>query len=295
MDSNVNYKYIPQIQYLINNIPAGKYGDWPGIKPNHWKSSIKIIKPIQINRILDDDVYQIEKNRRHFKEKYGFEKEFKYGKRLCSAANFKHEEKKEGLRPIIFLPSLKKTTFEKRHFPQKYGKENIPFYKGIKTFFQNEKCEISKENTLEKIINRKKRVWTAEQKRNGMKIRVPGDKNYKTSEQFPQFYKEGGLIPGSTNTINYNKTQNKKEYNFYETLDIKKPILDRKKFWENKIKKEIFDFDKNYVEKKIIDWEKNILNDFDPNYLKKKNEIMEQENFRKIPPKKGNFGKKGKK
>ena len=119
MESNYNYKYIPQKQYLINNIPAGKYGEWPGIKPNHWRSSIKIIKPIEINRILDDGVYQIEKNRRHFKEKYGLEKEYKYSKRLFSAANFRHEEKKEGLRPIIFLPSIKKTNFEKKAFPTK--------------------------------------------------------------------------------------------------------------------------------------------------------------------------------
>jgi hypothetical protein len=36
---------IPQIQYLIDGIPACKYGEWPGISSNKWKGSIKILKP----------------------------------------------------------------------------------------------------------------------------------------------------------------------------------------------------------------------------------------------------------
>ena len=49
-----------------------------------------------------------------------------------------------------------------------------------------------------------------------------GDKHYRESEHFTTYYKEGGLIPGSTNSINYNKTQSRKAYNFYETLDLSK-------------------------------------------------------------------------
>ena len=37
----------------------------------------------------------------------------------------------------------------------------------------------------------------------------PGDKYYKASEEFPTYYKEGGLIPGSTIAINFNKTRSK--------------------------------------------------------------------------------------
>ena len=294
----IEYKHIPQKQYLINNIPAGKYGEWPGIKPNHWKGSIKIIQPILTNKIFDDGKYQIEKNRRHFKEKFGIEEQdFKPQKRLFSAVNFKYEDKKEGLKPIKFRPTPVKTAFDRRHFPQKYDKERIPFYKGIKTFYPNGQCCSFKEITLEKEMGGKKRIWDIEEQRNGMQMRSPGDKCYRTSEQFPTYYKEGGLIPGSTNSINYNKTQSKKAYNFYETLDLTKKLLDRNKLWENKVKNEAMDFDKKYVEKNIRDWEKNILNDFDPNYSKKKNEVIEPENFRKIPKgmQKGNAKGKGKK
>ena len=280
----IEYKQIPQRQYLIDNIPAGKYGEWPGIKSNHWRGSIKIIQPLQTNKVFDDGVYQIEKNRKHFTEKFGFEQEYKPKKRLFSAANFKFEDKKEGLKPIKFRPTPVKTSFDRRHFPPKYGKEKIPFFQGIKTFYPNGQCRSLKETTLEKTMGGKRRIWSIEEQRNGMQMRSPGDKCYRTSEQFPTYYKEGGLIPGSTNVINYNKAQSRKAYNFYETLDLTKPTLDRNKLWENKVKKENLDFDKKYVEKNIYDWEKNILNDFDPNYSKKK-EVQEPENFRKVPAK----------
>lgn len=42
---------INQKQYLVDDIPAGKCGEWPGIKSNKWGGSIKIIRPI------DQDVF----------------------------------------------------------------------------------------------------------------------------------------------------------------------------------------------------------------------------------------------
>ena len=288
------YKEIPQYQYLINNIPAGKYGEWPGIKPNHWKGSIRIIKPIRNNHIFDDGECPIEKNRRHFKEKFGFEKPYKTSKRLFSAYNLKYEDKKEGIKPIRFIPHTVKTAFERRHFPEKKGFEKIPYYKGLRTFYGKVQFRSFRETNLEKEMGGKKRIWTMEQKRNGIDMRNPGDKYYKVSEHFPSYYKDGGLIPGSTIATNFNKTRSKTSYNFYETMDVTKPTLNRKKIWEYKLKKENLDFDRNYVEKNIVNWEKSILNDFDPNYSKKKIE-PEVENFKKIPQREKKGQKKGKK
>jgi hypothetical protein len=290
------YKEIPQRQYLINNISAGKYGEWPGIKPNHWKGSIKVIRQIRPTKVFDDGEMPIQKNRRHYKEKFGFEKPYKSEKRLFSAAyNMKYEDKKEGLKSIKYVPNPIKSAYERRHYPEKFGVERVPFFRGLKTFYPNGNCRTFNEINLEKEIGGKKRIWTLEQKRNGIEMRNPGDKYYKASEQFPTYYRDGGLIPGSTIAMNFNKTKSKTSYNFYETLDLNKQILDRNKLWENKVKNENLVFDKNYVEKYISNWEKNILKDFDPNYLKKKNEIPEVENFRKIPRKDDKKAAKGKK
>ena len=275
------YKEIPQKQYLINGIPAYKYGEWPGIKSSHWNGSIRIIQPVENGKIFDDGVLQIEKNRKHFQQKYGIEQTQKNAKRLFSAAIINYPEKKTGLKTINFRPSSIRTITGKKQFPQKFGFEKIPNNQGIRTFYPNGLCETFKENTIEKQMGGKRRIWTTEQQRNGMAMRSPGDKFYRTSEQFPTYYKEGGLIPGSTIATNYNKTQSKQAYNFYETLDLTKPILDREKIYENKMKKETLDYDKNYVENIIGKWEKNILNDFDPNYLKKKPEVPEVETFKR--------------
>ena len=123
------YKEIPQRQYLINNIPAGKYGEWPGIKPNHWKGSIKVIRQIRPTKVFDDGEMPIQKNRRHYKEKFGFEKPYKSEKRLFSAAyNMKYEDKKEGLKSIKYVPNPIKSAYERRHYPEKFGVERVPFF-----------------------------------------------------------------------------------------------------------------------------------------------------------------------
>ena len=147
------YKEIPQRQYLINNIPAGKYGEWPGIKPNHWKGSIKVIRQIRPTKVFDDGEMPIQKNRRHYKEKFGFEKPYKSEKRLFSAAyNMKYEDKKEGLKSIKYVPNPIKSAYERRHYPEKFGVERVPFFRGLKTFYPNGNCRTFNEINLEKEI-----------------------------------------------------------------------------------------------------------------------------------------------
>ena len=84
----------------------------------------------------------------------------------------------------------------------------------------------------------------------------PGDKTYKCVENSPGFFKEGGLIVGSTNRMNYNKTTRKGDDNFYKTLDLGVKVLNDKKLWKSKIEKESLDMDKNYVTN-LNKWEEN--------------------------------------
>ena len=37
---------IEQKVYTIDGVAAGRAGEWPGLRPNHWTSSKKILKPI---------------------------------------------------------------------------------------------------------------------------------------------------------------------------------------------------------------------------------------------------------
>ena len=98
---------------------------------------------------------------------------------------------------------------------------------------------------------------------------------------------------GSTNRINYNKTQSKKGYNFYETINLNIPVLDKKKLWKNKLKSEEIKDQINYVGKTITDWEKNILLDYFPDYNKKnKEEIKDDKKKPNVKDTKGKGKKK---
>lgn len=151
------------------------------------------------------------------------------------------------------------------------------------------------ETPIEKEFGIKKKLWSLTERRNGMELRIPGDKYYKASEHLSNFFREGGLVPGSTNTINFNKTQSKRSNNFYDTLNIQMKTLDKAKIWKNKIKKEILDNDTLYV-KTLTNWEKNILVDYDK--PKEKEKDVKGKTKKEPPTKKDNKGKqvpKGKK
>ena len=76
--------------------------------------------------------------------------------------------------------------------------------------------------------------------------------------------------------MNYNKTTRRGEDNFYQTLDLNVKVLNDKKIWENKLTKENFDSDKDYVLNLNL-WEEN---NFDSNNKnKKENENKDTDNF----------------
>ena len=117
---------------------------------------------------------------------------------------------------------------------------------------------------IEGIMNRKKRIYSLNQKRNFMKVCKPGDKNYNCVENSPDFFKGEGLIVGSTNRINYKKTTRKGDDNFYQTLDLNIKVLDRNKLWTSKEMMESLNYDKKYVEQ-LNKWEDKIFGEAENN------------------------------
>ena len=111
------------------------------------------------------------------------------------------------------------------------------------------------ELSVEKAMVRKKRINSLEQQRNNFNIGIPGDKNYRYAEYSENFFKEGGLIPGSTNdikiTINFNKMKN----NIYEKMNLNYKSLDVNKIWDYKINKEREEGEKSYV-LNLENWDK---------------------------------------
>jgi hypothetical protein len=114
------------------------------------------------------------------------------------------------------------------------------------------------EYSIDKIINRKKLVTSLSERRNDMPIIAPGDKLYRNVDYSTDFFKEGGLVIGSTNSARYNKTVGKKANNFYDTMDLTASSLDPNKLWKNKQYQEEQGVNKKYVTD-LKNWEVNYL------------------------------------
>ena len=292
------YKPVPQKEYLIEGIPARTYGEWPGIKPNHWRGSLRVIHPNQTQKIFDRDSYVPLLGRRHFSEVLSKEAQFKPARKVFNEKKYQTniEDKPCGLKKVNLPNSVTKIQFDKRHYEPRYGIENDPEILHIRTYRPDGNTRTIVETPIEKEFGIKKKLWSLTERRNGMGLYVPGDKSYKASEHISNFFKEGGLIVGSTNVMNYNKTQSKKANNFYETLDLNMKTLDRAKIWKNKVKKEQLDYDSKYV-KTLTEWEKNMFGENEKNNEKEK--VAETKGKavkgKEVNNKKGKASAKGKK
>lgn len=256
----ITYEQIPQHEYLIDGHPARTYGEWPGQKSNHWRGSLRVIRPSQTQRIFDGTASIPILGRRHFSEHHSEEVKYIPGKRSFPKQRSMENilARPRGLKRVAFHNTMTKMNFDRKHFPPRFGINNEPERLHMKTFHPNGHYRSFHEIAIEKELGQKKRLHFLEDRRNGIDVRSPGDKCYRVSEYLNGFFKDGGLIVGSTNRINFNKTYSKGASNFYETLDFKKKILDKNKLWGNKIKNEMFVYDDNYV-KGLGEWEEKVL------------------------------------
>jgi hypothetical protein len=244
---------IPQHVYTYDGVPAYKSGEWPGSKPSHFNGSKLILKPIE-----HPEKEFIICHSKHFPQKYS--EEFVFEKGIKSVPPFIHEDiykpKKRRLKPIITEPIIRHRDRSFRPKDQFYSTNIAPFLQ-TKTRVKPNIPELT-EYGVESVMNRKKRVYSLEEKRNYMKNCKPGDKNYNCVENSPEYFRMEGLIVGSTNRLNLNKTTRKGEDNFYKTLDLNIKVLNRNKIWGSKVLLDSLNYDKEYVEK-LNSWESKVF------------------------------------
>ena len=106
-------------------------------------------------------------------------------------------------------------------------------------------------------MNRKKRLYSKDDLRNGLCGKVPGDKNFKYPECSKDFYKEGGLIPGSSFIRSKDKLVNTRCY--FDTQDLRCNTLNPDKIFKNRSSKLQLETDLNYV-KNLYRWDKEFIN-----------------------------------
>ena len=255
---------IPQHTYYYKDgIPAYKFGEWPGSKSSHFQGSKLILKPIPRQEKPFKLGHMV-----HFPARYSEEFKFIPGRRILYP--ILHEDKYKPLKKYIIpkftSPKVYPRNIKKRP-PEQINSDFISplFQKKIRVQLPPHK---EREWGVENKMTRKKRILSLCEQRNGMISFNLGDKNYKNVENSVDFFKEGGLIVGSSNRINYNKNTRRGESNFYQTLDLNVKTLNDNKIWDNKLINENLISDKNYVQN-LNQWEENT---FENNDDKKKND-----------------------
>jgi len=166
--------------------------------------------------------------------------------------------RKSNVKFVDPINSDTKYFYSKRHYKDSFlpSVENIN-NGGLKTFYPESYSTTKKEFPIEKLLGGKQRIQSLCKQRNGYRSKTPGEKPYGNPEYSIDYFKEGELIPGSSNVMNYKKTTSRKSFYFYETLDLTKKTLNPDKLWVNKEKNEKLESDKNYV-KFLNIWEENI-------------------------------------
>lgn len=154
-----------------------------------------------------------------------------------------------------FNPTIKKYGHrEKLHLYQDES-DTMAYKSTIKTFYPLEKEHF--ERTLEKQMGQKRIIDSLEDQRNLIGVKSLGDKKYKFPEYASDFYKEGGLIPGSTIT---NRTTKK---------PLGKPIKESEKSrgtkWTDRVKMEEKNEEEEAV-KGLFEWEQTSLKEGNPNW-----------------------------
>ena len=114
-------------------------------------------------------------------------------------------------------------------------------------------------------MTKKGRVTNLYDQRNGMPMRAPGDKNYKFPDYTPGFFKDGGLVPGSTNQLRMASSGNGKAIDFYSGIKLDGPLNPNRKTWMQAVKEQELNEELDSVHG-LKDWEENILKEADPNF-----------------------------
>jgi hypothetical protein len=254
-------EYIPQRVELIEGKPANIAGEWPGIKSSHWNGSLKVI-----NQIRDASFYNPNPSlpllgRRHYEERKSKEWNHFHSKKLI--APIKKEDKQHGLKRLLPIEHPYDNNLITKNRLETPGKrdnltQNYNKFMPSKKKFGEKYTTFTQEKLINDELGKKRKIYSVEDRRNGMSVRAPGDKIYKNPEFEDKFFQKGGLAVGSTNAFNYKKTLVKGNNNFYETLDLKVKTLNDQKTWEFKERFEDLQYQTSYV-KNLNAWEESMF------------------------------------
>lgn len=247
-----------KINYDLNdNIRLFKSGEWQGSSPSHWKLSKKMLKPEVLNHrnpfIHGKKHYELQ----HLSSEFANRPTIKIFIKQPDFNFIDNTIPKITKGRINLHPIYSEPIFHDRKCLENNIIIKPEIIYGMK-HYNDRYHENTYEYNLENTLGAKKRFDDLLEIRNGFNNFSHGDKIYKNVEYSPNFYNMEGIIAGSTNKINFNKSTSKRTNNFYNTLDLSIKTLNPDKLWSNKLLKESLDSDNKYLTN-MVKWEDNYL------------------------------------
>lgn len=171
--------------------------EWPGQTSQKFTTWRKHVEGPKTDNTIHP-LYAIP-NKKHFEIKPTKEFEWKSSSRPVPGAYAPRVERAQGTKKVEqtfsnLEPKSGKAITNKGAQTTATFEDNM---KGIVTFAHHNRKTVD-EFCLEDKMQIKQRVGTIKDQRNGLPMVSCGDKIYKAVEYLPGFYKEGGLIVGST-------------------------------------------------------------------------------------------------
>lgn len=121
-----------------------------------------------------------------------------------------------------------------RHFEQQRCEKEITL-RGLKAPILTASHTDYNEHVVEKTMQRKGRIRDYYERRNGLSASALGDKPYKHVTYASEFYKEPGVIPGSTNVRFPRNFAKKNEVDFNISPEAKYPFYPTTT-WDQRVK-----------------------------------------------------------
>lgn len=258
-------EYIPQRVELIEGKPASIAGEWPGIKSSRWNGSLRVINQVRDASFKNPNPSLPLLGRRHYTEQRSSEWNHFHSKKLI--APIKKEDKQHGLKRLLPISTSDneldmnfKKVLNKLETPGKNNNLNQNYEKFMpsKKKFKEKYTTFNNEKLISEELGKRRKIYSVEDRRNGMTVKAPGDKIYKNPEFEKNFFQKGGLVVGSTNAFNFKKTLVKGNNNFYETLDLNIKTINDQKTWEFKERLEDLQYQTSYV-KNLNVWEEAVF------------------------------------
>ena len=251
--------------------------EWPGQTSQRFQGSRRIINPstypaLETPGLLGETNIGLErlKGRRHY-ETTECQTVSQWRPCFKKSENTSIPIKPSGVKKLDPEFSEVKPRAEKKHLVQKFPDTEAEYRIHMKTVLSEAGKRIQDVLTDEydfhsSQIGRKVRVEGIEQMRNGLEIRAPGDKAYKKPENSTGFYREGGLITGSTiasKVPHQGKSAANNDFATVLSYDATNPTRTKWKDRERQLK----EAEDSEAIRQLIEWEKTILKESNPKYV----------------------------